>query len=339
MSTLQQLGADFPNGNWIYDNCVFKSRKFKVYYISGFYLLLHEIKTVLVGWQFLFKALLEKRENYIVDSVRQDFRYVVSQLNNAGSTFNKLDLSNKAIFALVVVGLALPIFLFTLIYVLLKIIYSYTRLVCEMGMNKSRVGSFNLSLNDSAIVLYSRNLSEYPEEYKRSIITHEHMHLIQYFYKSKFSIKVKHLSNTAMNYVFSVDKLKRDYFCYIISEQELEVRIHEMLVSYYRAYDKLPESLSELETCYLEYIIGENYDKNGNVYVSKMVYRNHTNADDLRLIYMSVKPKFDEIFMSELIGVLYANLLDYYGLDYRSKVIRSEIAGPNLSSYLYQKIF
>lgn len=165
------------------------------------------------------------------------------------------------------------------------------------------------------------------------------MHLIQYFYKSKFSIKDRHLSNTAMNYVFSVDKLKRDYFCYIVSEHELEVRIHEMLVSYYRAYDKLPESLSELETCYLEYIIGENYDKNGNVYVSKMVYRNHTNADDLRLIYMSVKPKFDEIFMSELIGVLYANLLDYYGLDCKSKVIRSEIAGPNLSSYLYQKMF
>ncbi|WP_176502638.1 hypothetical protein [Cobetia sp. 5-11-6-3] len=338
LNTLQQLSADFPNGNWIYDNCVFKNREFEIHNISGFFLLLHEMKSVFAGWIFFLKVLIDKKERYIVDGVRADYRYATSKLRAFWLLFLEMNLFDKVFFFLIAVIPAIVMLLFLLIYLPTKILYMFICSVWKKSTNKTIIGSFNFSVNERAIVIYPNKLSRYSEEYKKSIITHEHMHFIQHSYKNKFSIKIKQLSDTAMDYVFSIDESIRGYFSYILDEHEFEVRIHEMLVCYYRAYGKLPGSLSELETCYLEYILGENYDGKGNVYTSKMIYRNETHADDLRLIYMSVRPEFDEVFMSELVGVLYANLLDYYGLDWKSMVIRSEIAGPNLSAYLYQKI-
>ncbi len=169
-----------------------------------------------------------------------------------------------------------------------------------------------------------------------ALVSHEHLHLLQHRYIPNHFVlnPAAVLSEKLANNAGALE---------LLSRVEMEARLHELVLSYYRVSGRLPVTVQEFlallcgcETpgfavieALLEYAA---YPKN----VVPYTVRDGLFAKDMDKILSAISTLHLRYrFVSEVLPVMYSNLLQYYGDDIHSAAIRVEIARPNLYDDLY----
>ena len=172
-------------------------------------------------------------------------------------------------------------------------------------------------------------------------ISHEHIHLLQHK-DSEDRLRTARSPEKLL----SKKGLTKPFLLYLLERKEVEARLHESVLSFYRAHRRLPmtvpmflgmlaanQQFGELVSLTLECAgIGFDrvdipYPERGVVFAKQLesilVY---TNSSDLTCR-----------FITEVLTVMYGNLLRYYGDKTASDTFLQGIARPNLYDDLYDK--
>ncbi|MDP2369186.1 hypothetical protein [Rhodoferax sp.] len=177
-----------------------------------------------------------------------------------------------------------------------------------------------------------------------SMISHEHIHLLQH--------KDEHIMAASRNVIWPDDQLFTEtarankilpHLKYILERNEVEARLHELVVSFYRAHKNLPLSApnflallaasKQLGWLVSEKLVLANVDF-GPVF-SEVVERDKMQARDLEMVLLSMPDELMLRFITEVLPVMYGNLLKYYGDDLVSRKFLSQISRPNFYDELY----
>jgi hypothetical protein len=193
-------------------------------------------------------------------------------------------------------------------------------IVIKSPLDPTRLGGFSgLFKNESQVTIQMGNLNK-QQRSEVSIISHEHIHLLQ------------HRNNQIHYHIKSPQDLLKDdldeSFCkhilYVLQKDEIEARLHEIALSFYRVHRHLPLTTTDFlglfsSSLSLEYSV-----------------RDSLFAEDLKLCLFSIKTKeLRYRFVTEVLTVMYGNLLNYYGDPVASENYLKEIPRPNLYDELY----
>lgn len=170
----------------------------------------------------------------------------------------------------------------------------------------------------------------------KSVISHEHIHLLQYK-NNEFENNIKRLE-----VLISEQKICDKHLLYLLKRFEVEARLHEVVLSYYRFQKELPMKIEE----FLGMITGS---KSCGPYVAlpllsagiEVKFPDYSDREPLfceQLSDIFYALKNDEItisFTTEVLSVMYGNLLRYYGDEKSSHEFLKQIPRPNLYDRLY----
>lgn len=172
-----------------------------------------------------------------------------------------------------------------------------------------------------------------------AVLSHEHVHLLQH----KFG-----LSTT--RYLRNPDDLIAEEYngdssvLYMFEDIEVEARLHEIVLSYYRKARALPLTvdafLQALAGCehMSEQVVQALKSRGVQLPSSVLSYqaREAVMAEDLDDILFAIKDIDCRYrFITEVLTVMYGNLLRYYGDERSSQIFMEQIERPNLYDTLY----
>lgn len=135
-----------------------------------------------------------------------------------------------------------------------------------------------------------------------------------------------------------------EYILYLLERHELEARLHEVSISYYRIKKELLLTLEK----FFELLAGSNIFGSLVIYafksksikikndITKYNERDYLMAEQIHHIFLFIKN--DELiykFISEVMTVMYGNLISYYGDEESSIKFMRQIERPNLYDMLY----
>ena len=172
-----------------------------------------------------------------------------------------------------------------------------------------------------------------------AIISHEHIHLLQYRNPESHSRRVK-----SPQTLLTAEGLADRFTLYILEKMEVEARLHESVLSFYRAHHYLPTTVSEfLGLLASSKTIGLHVTsilENGDVTFQRdqgtYSDREGRPVEHLGWILMDIKtPELQRRFITEVMPVMYGNMLKYYGDDAASRQFLSNIDRPNFYDDLY----
>lgn len=177
-----------------------------------------------------------------------------------------------------------------------------------------------------------------------SMISHEHIHLLQH--------KEKHITTHSRDVSWPDERLFTEtarasnifpYLKYILERREVEARLHELVVSFYRTHKNLPLSppsflallaaSKQLGWLVSETLTDANVDF-GPV-LAEVIERDTMQAKDLKMVLLSMPDDLVLKFITEVLPVMYGNLLMYYGDDAMSRDFLFQISRPNFYDQLY----
>ena len=170
-------------------------------------------------------------------------------------------------------------------------------------------------------------------------ISHEHIHLLQHQNAEHHS---RHVKGPQM--LLSEKALSNPLYLYFLEKDEVEARLHESVLSFYRTYRQLPETVPEflgllVAAPQLGGLVSETLVSLGvtfNRNVSPYPERDTMFVEQLELIFLAIKsPELLCKFLTEVLVVMYGNLLKYYGDDVASRSFLSGIDRPNFYDDLY----
>lgn len=170
-------------------------------------------------------------------------------------------------------------------------------------------------------------------------VSHEHLHVLQFRNPSN------HFQKAQLPDDFFYEEYRSDsQLIYLMKKNEVEARLHEVILSFYRAHRHLPVTVSGFlgligacEHCGNEVSsIFKIYKKSFHQY-EKYPARDPGPIEQLEDIFISIG-NFDILFkfITEVLPVMYGNLLKYYGSDEYSKNYMAEIERPNFYDELYK---
>ena len=172
-----------------------------------------------------------------------------------------------------------------------------------------------------------------------AVLSHEHVHLLQH----KFGL-------STIRYLRNPDDLIAEEFksnpsvLYKFQDIEVEARLHEIVLSYYRKAHALPLTiegfLQALAGCEPMSELVEQALKSKRAQLPTRVLRYQARetvmAEDLDDILFSIKDLDSRYrFITEVLTVMYGNLLRYYGDEHSSRIFMEQIERPNLYDTLY----
>jgi len=172
-------------------------------------------------------------------------------------------------------------------------------------------------------------------------ISHEHIHLLQHKYSEE-----RPRCARSPERLLSKEGLAMPFLLYLLEPNEVEARLHESILSFYRAYRGLPmtvpmflgmlaasQQLGELVSLILERA-GVSFDRLDLAYSEREVM--YAEQLESILVYINTL-ELTCRFITEVLTVMYANLLRYYGDETASDNFLLDIARPNLYDDLYGK--
>ena len=172
-------------------------------------------------------------------------------------------------------------------------------------------------------------------------ISHEHIHLLQH----KDSEDRLRCARSPDRLLIK-EGLAMPFLLYLLEPNEVEARLHESVLSFYRAYRWLPmtapmflgmlaasQQLGELVSLTLRRA-GESFDRLDLPYPERGVM--YAEQLESILVYIDT-PELTCRFITEVLTVMYGNLLRYYGDETASSNFLLDIARPNLYDDLYGK--
>lgn len=180
-----------------------------------------------------------------------------------------------------------------------------------------------------------------------SIISHEHIHFLQYMLNEYQGAKISDLD------FLNSDLIKKDkykpyaqFLVYAFERNEVEARLHEVVMSYYRANKELPLTLDG----FINLLATSN--EFGDLVVSaqnstgkelKYRYDNFDVRDkNIAKQFKYILSAFSEEetrykFITEVLTVMYGNLLMYYGDKNSSITFANQIRRPNMYDKIYYR--
>jgi hypothetical protein len=177
-----------------------------------------------------------------------------------------------------------------------------------------------------------------------SMISHEHIHLLQH--------KELDITSYSRGVTWPDDQLFTEsarsnamlpHLKYILERHEVEARLHELVVSFYRIHKNLPLSCPSFlallaASKQLGWLVTGLLTL-ANIEIDppfiEFDERDKMQARDLEMVMLSMPDELVVRFITEVLPVMYGNLLKYYGDDAVSQNFQSKIARPNFYDQLY----
>lgn len=198
-----------------------------------------------------------------------------------------------------------------------------------------------LPFSEQIVLIKSNGISS---TYWESILSHEHIHFLQDMHRSQVPKACKEITNPS-SYLNNVYQ-KNPHALYLLRSVEVEARLHELVLSYYRAFKRLPTTYSG----FLEMLHGcRNLTKTvSEIYkISNIKFdfnkdhsfnvRQPELIKELSICFRAFANFEDEIrFIRQVLPVMYANLLIYYGDEKSSQKFREKIPDSRFYFELYQ---
>lgn len=170
-------------------------------------------------------------------------------------------------------------------------------------------------------------------------ISHEHLHYLQ-LVANRMRLKQIDPAVPLLS-----DKYKTDwYIVYLLSNLEMEARLHEMVISYYRSRNALPSTIDEFVDMLagskkLSKIVIDTMRHNGrtmNLDVLRYSERCVSTSREIKISLMAIKDfELRYRYITEVMTVMYGNLLGYYGDGNASTEFHMQVSRPNLYDALY----
>ncbi len=199
--------------------------------------------------------------------------------------------------------------------------------------------------NESQIHIMAGRLRKLQKS-DESIISHEHIHLLQHKSREDHSRHVK-APQDLLAEGLTEKRLPKAWLLYLLEKNEVEARLHECVLSFYRAHRQLPLTTSgflgllassrecgPVVTGELKLMALKLMDATV-VEFGEFSERDAMPAKELAWILGFVKSELRYRFITEVLTVMYGNLLKYYGDLAASKNYLEGITRPNLYDELY----
>lgn len=200
------------------------------------------------------------------------------------------------------------------------------------------LGNFIPSIKNESQILIKAGRHRKNQKSDASTVSHEHIHFLQHRNPEDHSRHVK-----APQEFLTEKGLSKAFLMYTLEKQEVEARLHECVLSFYRAHRQLPLTtsgflglLASSQEFGMDYslrlkLMGATVDEFGEYTERDVMY-----PEQLAFILLDIKTRELEYrFITEVLSVMYGNLLKYYGDLKASRSYLEGIARPNLYDDLY----
>lgn len=173
-----------------------------------------------------------------------------------------------------------------------------------------------------------------------SVVSHEHLHLLQQLEGVMYDNEIQK-KDFFDRVRLIIESENSEYILYLSQRHEVEARLHEMVLSFYRHHGLMPLSYEEfmgflLANEKLQQIL--KHDKNINCFSRYESYavREEEAVSELFIILFVIKDTLViSRFVKEVLSVMYSNLLHYYGDEAASKKMLESIPSTLLYEQLY----
>lgn len=171
------------------------------------------------------------------------------------------------------------------------------------------------------------------------IVTHEHIHLLQHRNPESHCRYVR-----SPQELLTKEGLADTFILYVLEKNEVEARLHESVLSFYRTHHYLPTTVSGfLGLLASSEIIGLlvigildseeiTFERGHRTFPE----REAAPVEHLEWVLMHIKtPELQCRYVTEVLPMMYGNLLKYYGDDVVSQDFLQGIIRPNFYDDLY----
>lgn len=171
------------------------------------------------------------------------------------------------------------------------------------------------------------------------LISHEHIHVLQHRSEEPQSKQVR-----SPEMLLSQEDLDRPFVLYLLEKNEAEARLHECVLSFYRAHRHLPTTLTQFlgllasskELGPVVELVFETPDKRLDREWATYPARELSPVEQLAHLLLCIKaPALIYGYITEVLPVMYGNLLRLYGDEVASKAFLDCVQRPNLYDELY----
>lgn len=171
------------------------------------------------------------------------------------------------------------------------------------------------------------------------IVSHEHIHLLQHRNPES------HCRHVRSPQELLIEEGSADTFIlYVLEKNEVEARLHESVLSFYRAHHYLPTTVSGflglLASSEIIGLLVIGILESGDVAFERghgtYAEREARPVEHLEWVLMVMKtPELRRRYVTEVLPMMYGNLLKYYGDDVASRGFLRGIDRPNFYDDLY----
>jgi len=282
-----------------------------------------------------YSEFIDLRDNFHEQKIK--FRKSLSDMKGI---FKSLALTERVITSII-------LFVFSPLLLSVSLIFSFY-LALRFGIvvfNLNKItfrsfGAFVPLVKGKEIIVLRPNLAKKSKVDISAIMSHEHIHFLQYM-NTRLHQKVTISSPN----VFIKENVLNRHALYLFEINEVEARLHELVLSYYREFRKLPQELDgfigiflaahEIAPLLKNLVFQEDLFSPSPE--GKMFFvREKKVADELRLMLLLFKKEDHMVrFVTEVMAVMYGNLLKLYGDEKASNEFKSQVDFPNFYDRLY----
>jgi hypothetical protein len=267
----------------------------------------------------------------------------------------------KFIFFVCFTAMFVPVALLYFVFKLILLCINISPLLWSCMPNDKVVGFFlNLTTTSSQIVVNTSALRKCKNSVNKlertmsfeTIVSHEHIHLLQsyYFPERAESERARHeYDNEKTTFFKSLLKDPErdfDFAFYYFSINEMEARLHEVVLSYYRKYGELPSdvpgflqmllgSSSEVMNTVKTHLLGKRENR---PYRERHVFDVRGKMEESQMITAIYTLTDSWAYLLDVLPVLYGNLLIVYGDTNRAKKYFDTVSSFELYNQLYGEI-
>lgn len=243
-----------------------------------------------------------------------------------------------------------------LLFVILAFFYSLVFLMIKNSRKlfsfQDCYGSFNsldafLSCKTPELNISKVGLKLDIEDIK-AVISHEHIHYLQHLHGIReHDYLCKRKINNGYLLFSEAEVFDGRMSGYFFAEHEVEARLHELVVNYYRRYRCLPLNICEMVSLvfksapvFASEVPGSQSDKilkwRGMIKKNLPGCRSLVIGSDIMMMCQSIKSEKEGVrYIYEVLPIFYSRLLRYYGDDDASRQFSEQIMRPNFYDQLY----
>lgn len=317
------------------------STKFSIIHLSKFGNIFYKISTLLKLQTRNPEVMNDDfRESKLVKELQESNKKIMNYFKVLKKELEKQN-KIKKIATLSLLALISP---FMILALTAYLFFFLCKLTLETFKEKEVRGSFcPIINNDLEILIFGKRNNKNQID---SVKSHEHLHLMQYTHKMASGEKDKIKINNPLD-ILTEEGAKNPYVNYIFEQDEMEARLHEFVLSFYRTHNFLPLDLDgfirlistsqKLSPLISEALLNTTPGTKEKKYnLEAYPVRDAQTEIDMAIIMLSIKNTgIRKKFILEVLAVMYGNLLGYYGDQGAKNNFLEGIKRPNLYDSLW----